>query len=554
MNALHIIVSFYTLFITYRTVEAVYNVGVGRADCTGPIADVTLMGYGDPFQLGCGLHLRQFARAFIFDDSVSRVLFVTVDAGMVNHPVKQAVIEKLDVIYPGGIYTLKNTLISGTHTHSAPGGQFKDILLDISAFGFVKESFNAIVAGIVRAVQRAHDNIVESRIIINSKELLETSINRSPASYLLNPKEERTRYKYNVDKDMVQLKFVRKSDNVVFGALNWFAVHGTSMNNTNCLVSSDNVGYASLLLELDSNKGFTAGKGPFVGAFASTNLGDVSPNTKGAICILTGKPCDYIHSTCGGNTKYCIASGPGKDMTESTEIIATNLFHKGKELLEDQNGIELNGDIKYIHKFVYMPNQTTTVQLKDGLLVELQRYEGASTLFGPNTLAIYIKIFREMTAAILKGETVNDEGMPYKFPKTLFSLLPPVMLDSPGTGDFGECIVQPKPLYHIGDTVSTVFISGHPRNSNLQEDTFLTVEKKDKNSWKTIATDASWETKFIWKRASLPGESRATVRWEINNNVEPGTYRITQHGYYKPGMFTTIRPYFGSSDSFNVTT
>ncbi|XP_050511965.1 neutral ceramidase isoform X2 [Diabrotica virgifera virgifera] len=637
MNALHIIVSFYTLFITYRTVEAVYNVGVGRADCTGPIADVTLMGYGDPFQLGCGLHLRQFARAFIFDDSVSRVLFVTVDAGMVNHPVKQA------------------------------------------------------------AVQRAHDNIVESRIIINSKELLETSINRSPASYLLNPKEERTRYKYNVDKDMVQLKFVRKSDNVVFGALNWFAVHGTSMNNTNCLVSSDNVGYASLLLELDSNKGFTAGKGPFVGAFASTNLGDVSPNTKGAICILTGKPCDYIHSTCGGNTKYCIASGPGKDMTESTEIIATNLFHKGKELLEDQNGIELNGDIKYIHKFVYMPNQTTTVQLKDGLLVEakgclpalgysfaagttdgpglypfrqgtkndnplwtflrnkiaaptqedkdchypkpillmtgrmkwpyewhpsvvstqifkigqlilagvpgefttmagrrlreaiyqeaiqngadkdtkvviaglsnfythyvttreeyqLQRYEGASTLFGPNTLAIYIKIFREMTAAILKGETVNDEGMPYKFPKTLFSLLPPVMLDSPGTGDFGECIVQPKPLYHIGDTVSTVFISGHPRNSNLQEDTFLTVEKKDKNSWKTIATDASWETKFIWKRASLPGESRATVRWEINNNVEPGTYRITQHGYYKPGMFTTIRPYFGSSDSFNVTT
>lgn len=32
------------------------------------------------------------------------------------------------------------------------------------------------------------------------------------------------------------------------------------------------------------------GKGDFVAAFAATNLGDVSPNTKGAICIDTGAP------------------------------------------------------------------------------------------------------------------------------------------------------------------------------------------------------------------------------------------------------------------------
>lgn len=48
---------------------------------------------------------------------------------------------------------------------------------------------------------------------------------------------------------MVQLKFVRSSDNVAIGAINWFAVHATSMNNTNCLLSSDNVGYASILFE-----------------------------------------------------------------------------------------------------------------------------------------------------------------------------------------------------------------------------------------------------------------------------------------------------------------
>ena len=30
------------------------------------------------------------------------------------------------------------------------------------------------------------------------------------------------------------------------------------------------------------------GKGSFVAAFASTNLGDVSPNTKGPTCVDTG--------------------------------------------------------------------------------------------------------------------------------------------------------------------------------------------------------------------------------------------------------------------------
>lgn len=56
------------------------------------------------------------------------------------------------------------------------------------------------------------------------------------------------------------------------------AVHATSMNNTNKYVSSDNVGYASLLLEKEYNPVEMVGKGSFVGAFCSSNLGDVSPN------------------------------------------------------------------------------------------------------------------------------------------------------------------------------------------------------------------------------------------------------------------------------------
>lgn len=65
-------------------------------------------------------------------------------------------------------------------------------------------------------------------------------------------------------------------------------------------------------------------------AFASSNLGDVSPNIKGPKCINTGKPCDDVSSSCNGEAKHCIAFGPGNNMFESTEIIAQRLYRKAK--------------------------------------------------------------------------------------------------------------------------------------------------------------------------------------------------------------------------------
>lgn len=65
-------------------------------------------------------------------------------------------------------------------------------------------------------------------------------------------------------------------------------------------------------------------------AFASSNLGDVSPNIKGPKCINSGKSCDDVSSSCDGQAKLCIASGPGDNMFESTEIIAQRLYRKAK--------------------------------------------------------------------------------------------------------------------------------------------------------------------------------------------------------------------------------
>lgn len=74
------------------------------------------------------------------------------------------------------------------------------------------------------------------------------NINRSPSAYLNNPPEERAKYAYDVDKDLSLLKFVDAEWGPV-GAFSWFAVHGTSMNRTNELISGDNKGAASRFME-----------------------------------------------------------------------------------------------------------------------------------------------------------------------------------------------------------------------------------------------------------------------------------------------------------------
>lgn len=49
------------------------------------------MGYAKADQRGKGLHLRQFSRAFIFDDGTERITYVSTDAGMMGHGVKMEV-------------------------------------------------------------------------------------------------------------------------------------------------------------------------------------------------------------------------------------------------------------------------------------------------------------------------------------------------------------------------------------------------------------------------------------------------------------------------------
>eukprot|EP01119_Soliformovum_irregulare_P003951 TRINITY_DN14980_c0_g1_i1.p1 TRINITY_DN14980_c0_g1~~TRINITY_DN14980_c0_g1_i1.p1 ORF type:complete len:704 (-),score=205.22 TRINITY_DN14980_c0_g1_i1:76-2187(-) len=328
-----------------------FKIGAGIWDITGPTAEIGMMGYAMMDQVTAGLHFRLRARAFVFgtvSNPNDRIVFVNTDSCMMFGGLKQTVIQNLNAKY-GNLYHDENVLISGIHTHAGPAGYSFELLYNIMSWGFHKPNFDVIVDGIVSAISMAHNKYEQNKgakILLNSGELLHSNINRSPTAYLANPAEERAKYNWDVDKEMVLLRFEDLEGNEI-GLLNWFAVHGTSMTNQNHLVSGDNKGTAAYLFErLKNGNSSVPGMGPFVAAFAQTNEGDVSPNTRGAFCD-NGRPCETAHSTCGGSSQNCHGYGPGKDDFESTMIIGTHqadfaqhLYDSAKIQVESQRGVD----------------------------------------------------------------------------------------------------------------------------------------------------------------------------------------------------------------------
>lgn len=93
-------------------------------------------------------------------------------------------------------------------------------MYELSVLGWIEETVKPMVGGIVHAIVRAHNNLQEGSITVNVGELLDTNVSRSPQAYLLNPAEERAKYKYDVDKDMTVLSFLDKNKNGL-GLISW---------------------------------------------------------------------------------------------------------------------------------------------------------------------------------------------------------------------------------------------------------------------------------------------------------------------------------------------
>lgn len=253
------------------------NVGRGMADMTGEPLGAGMNGYAVMDQTTSGLRLRQMARAFIFgDDNDNRVVHVTADMGLMFQSIQMEVLRRLRALF-GDLYHEGNVLICASHTHVAPGGTSGHLMVDLTTLGFRPVTFEAVVVGVVKAIERAHADYQPSTIHLTKGIAKDAGVNRSLQAFKRNPEEELRRFPDGVNPESHTLHVSRGGREV--GFINWYGIHPTTFGPEHTIIDGDNKGYAAWKVEVD--RGVThrePAEAPFVAAFTMSCPGDISPN------------------------------------------------------------------------------------------------------------------------------------------------------------------------------------------------------------------------------------------------------------------------------------
>ncbi|MBS5168091.1 MAG: neutral/alkaline non-lysosomal ceramidase N-terminal domain-containing protein, partial [Corynebacterium sp.] len=253
------------------------NVGRGMADMTGEPLGAGMNGYAVMDQTTSGLRLRQMARAFIFgDDNDNRVVHVTADMGLMFQSIQMEVLRRLRALF-GDLYHEGNVLICASHTHVAPGGTSGHLMVDLTTLGFRPVTFEAVVVGVVKAIERAHADYQPSTIHLTKGIAKDAGVNRSLEAFRRNPEEEQRLFPDGVNPESHTLHVSRGGREV--GFINWYGIHPTTFGPEHTIIDGDNKGYAAWKVEVD--RGVThrePADAPFVAAFTMSCPGDISPN------------------------------------------------------------------------------------------------------------------------------------------------------------------------------------------------------------------------------------------------------------------------------------
>lgn len=279
-----------------------YRLGVGKADVTCRTPGVPLQGFACDFQFSSGELLQDRvlgvppiplqARAFVIETVRARgprrcFILIVADIWSGSEGVKREVLARLRRRLPGLPIDHDSVMVTGTHTHSAPGGYLDHFLYNMSGGGFVPDVFERIVDGMVRAVEQAVASAAPGRLWVARAPLRGCGGQRSMPAWLRNPgARPGTAPGDAIDPEMLVLRFDRHRRSatapdarVPIGMVSWFGLHPTNIGMFNVDISGDNKGWASFVTERDR------GAHAFVAAFANAAAGDVSGNLDGGIPV-----------------------------------------------------------------------------------------------------------------------------------------------------------------------------------------------------------------------------------------------------------------------------
>lgn len=192
----------------------------------------------------------------------------------------------------------------------------------------------------------------------------------------------------------------------------------------------------------------------------------------------------------------------------------------------------------------------------------IQRYEGASTLYGPHTLAAYIERTLSLLPLLKSGShaenIVRERGpLPPDNSDRSISFIAGVWFDGkPRSRQFGDTLVDVSKTHLTrGENATATFIGANPRNNLRLEQTFAAVEyrRSGGTKWETVRDDSDWGLIFRWRRMSrLLGTSEVEITWEIEDWAPPGEYRLKYYGDAKQLLDKKMMAFEGTSRTFYV--
>lgn len=187
----------------------------------------------------------------------------------------------------------------------------------------------------------------------------------------------------------------------------------------------------------------------------------------------------------------------------------------------------------------------------------IQRYEGASTLYGPHTLNAYINVTLGYLP-YLSAETTSHPApgpSPPIYINDSLSFITGVAFDrAPFFTSFGDVVVDTAVSYRPGDIAHATFVGANPRNDLRLEGTYAAVEKYVKPGvWIPHKDDRDWSLIFAWRRtSSVLATSEVTLTWEIEPDTEEAIYRLRYFGASKTPVTGAIEEFEGASRVFRV--
>ncbi|KAH8110485.1 Neutral/alkaline nonlysosomal ceramidase [Phellopilus nigrolimitatus] len=186
----------------------------------------------------------------------------------------------------------------------------------------------------------------------------------------------------------------------------------------------------------------------------------------------------------------------------------------------------------------------------------VQRYEGASTLFGPFTLDAYIDKYTSLVPFLASNATGTpaSDAAPAEQTSKAISLQTGVIQDNPPIfKSFGDVLADVNASYSAGQTVQAQFVGANPRNNLRLEGTFLSVDQQVGGAWTAVKSDSHPSTTYQWVRDNeILGTSTVTISWTIEDGTPAGTYRLRYFGDAKALLGGAISAFTGTSSSFTV--